>query len=52
MEAGLVAGYPVTDLRASLLEASYHEDDSVAIAYKIAASMAFKEAGESWSGYS
>lgn len=45
MEAGLVAGYPVTDLRASLLEASYHEDDSVAIAYKIAASMAFKEAG-------
>jgi len=46
MEAGLVAGYPVTDLRASLLEANYHEDDSVAIAYKIAASMAFKQAGE------
>ncbi|MDD8021433.1 MAG: elongation factor G [Acidobacteriota bacterium] len=45
MEAGLVAGYPVTDLRANLLEASYHEDDSVAIAYKIAASLAFKEAG-------
>jgi elongation factor G len=46
MEAGLVAGYPVTDLRASLLDASYREDESIAIAYKIAASMAFKEAGE------
>ncbi|HOP61199.1 MAG TPA: elongation factor G [Candidatus Saccharicenans sp.] len=46
MEAGLVAGYPVTDLKASLLEANYHEDDSIAIAYKIAASMAFKQAGE------
>jgi elongation factor G len=46
MEAGLVAGYPVTDLRASLLEANYHEDDSIAIAYKIAASLAFKQAGE------
>ncbi len=46
MEAGLVAGYPVTDLRASLLEANYHEDDSVAIAYKIAASLALKQAGE------
>ncbi len=46
MEAGLVAGYPVTDVRATLLESSYHEVDSVAIAYKIAASMAFKEAGQ------
>jgi elongation factor G len=46
MEAGLVAGYPVTDLRASLLEANYHEDDSIAIAYKIAASLALKQAGE------
>lgn len=46
MEAGLVAGYPVTDLKASLLEANYHEDDSIAIAYKIAASLALKQAGE------
>ncbi|MGB9764361.1 MAG: elongation factor G [Candidatus Saccharicenans sp.] len=45
MEAGLVAGFPVTDLRVSLLEANYHEVDSVAIAYKIAGAMAFKEAG-------
>jgi elongation factor G len=46
MEAGLVAGYPVTDVRVTLLESSYHEVDSVAIAYKIAAAMAFKEAGQ------
>jgi elongation factor G len=45
MEAGLVAGFPVTDVRVMLVEASYHEVDSVDIAYKIAASMAFKEAG-------
>jgi elongation factor G len=45
MEAGLVAGFPVTDVRVTLLEASYHEVDSIPIAYKIAASMAFKEAG-------
>jgi len=45
MEAGLVAGFPITDLKVTLVNGSYHEVDSVAIAYKIAASMAFKEAG-------
>lgn len=45
MEAGLVAGFPVTDVRVILIDGSYHEVDSVSIAYKIAASMAFKEAG-------
>ncbi|MCJ7644185.1 MAG: elongation factor G, partial [Candidatus Aminicenantes bacterium] len=45
MEAGLVAGFPVTDLRATLLNGSYHEVDSSPIAYKIAGSLAMKEAG-------
>ena len=45
MEAGLVAGFSVTDVKATLLDSSYHEVDSVAIAYKIAGSLAFKEAG-------
>ena len=44
MEAGVVAGYPVTDLRASLVGGSYQEDDSTPVAYKIAATMAFREA--------
>ncbi|MGB9906723.1 MAG: elongation factor G [Candidatus Saccharicenans sp.] len=46
MEAGLVAGYPVTDVRVTLVDSSYHEVDSMAIAYKIAAALAFKEAGQ------
>jgi elongation factor G len=45
MEAGLVAGFPVTDLKAALLDGSYHEVDSSPIAYKIAGSLALKEAG-------
>ncbi len=45
MEAGLVAGFPVTDLKATLLDGSYHEVDSNPIAYKIAGSLALKEAG-------
>lgn len=44
MEAGVVAGYPVTDLRVSLVGGSYQEDDSTPVAYKIAATMAFREA--------
>ncbi|MBM3304872.1 MAG: elongation factor G, partial [Candidatus Aminicenantes bacterium] len=44
MEAGIVAGYPVTDLRAALVGGSYQEVDSTAVAYKIAASLAFREA--------
>jgi elongation factor G len=44
METGTLAGYPMVDLKATLLDGSYHEVDSSEIAFKIAASMAFKEA--------
>jgi len=44
MEGGVVAGYPMTDLRAVLVGGSYQEDDSTPVAYKIAASLAFREA--------
>jgi elongation factor G len=42
-EAGVVAGYPVTDLLVSLYDGSYHEVDSNEMAFKMAASMAFKD---------
>ncbi|HEX2694874.1 MAG TPA: elongation factor G, partial [Acidobacteriota bacterium] len=45
MEAGLAAGFPLTDLKAVLLDGSSHEVDSNPIAFKIAGSLAFKEAG-------
>jgi elongation factor G len=41
---GVLAGYPVVDLKYTLLDGSYHEVDSSELAFKIAASMAFKEA--------
>ncbi len=44
MESGIVAGYPVVDIRIELVEGSYHEVDSSEQAFKIAGSMAFKEA--------
>jgi len=44
--SGVVAGYPIVDLKATLLEAEYREGASTAIAYKIAASMAVKEGCE------
>ena len=43
---GLVAGYPVVDIRAELFDGSYHDVDSSEQAYKIAASLALKEAAE------
>ncbi|MBI2246835.1 MAG: elongation factor G [Armatimonadetes bacterium] len=43
-ESGVLAGYPVVDFRASLIDGSYHEVDSSDIAFKIAGSMAFKDA--------
>src|SRR5436190_14458688 len=44
MESGIVAGYPVVDIRVELVEGSYHDVDSSEIAFKVAGSMAFKEA--------
>ena len=42
-ETGILAGYPVIDFKVSLVDGSYHEVDSSEMAFKIAASMAFKE---------
>ena len=44
MEAGVMAGYPVVDVKVTLYDGSYHEVDSSEMAFKIAGSMAFKEA--------
>jgi len=44
MEAGILAGFPVTDVMVTLTDGSYHEVDSSSIAYKIAGSLAFKDA--------
>jgi elongation factor G len=44
MESGVLAGYPVVDVRVELVEGSYHEVDSSEMAFKVAGSMAFKEA--------
>ncbi|MDY4857591.1 MAG: elongation factor G [Candidatus Onthovivens sp.] len=46
LERGLVAGYPVIDIKATLFDGSYHDVDSSEAAYKIAASMALKEAAK------
>jgi elongation factor G len=42
METGVMAGYPVVDIKATLLDGSYHEVDSSELAFKMAASMALK----------
>ena len=42
-ESGVLAGYPVIDFKATLVDGSYHEVDSSEMAFKIAGSMAFKE---------
>jgi len=54
MQSGVLAGFPTVDLRATLVYGSYHDVDSSEMAFKIAASMCFKEAASaptrcSWS---
>jgi len=44
MEAGVLAGFPVVDVKVTLYDGSYHEVDSSELAFKIAGSIAFKEA--------
>ena len=44
MTAGVLAGFPVVDVKVTLYDGSYHEVDSSELAFKIAGSMAFKEA--------
>jgi elongation factor G len=44
MEFGILAGYPLVDIKVTLLDGGYHEVDSSELAFKIAGSMAFKEA--------
>ena len=44
MQSGIVAGYPVVDVAVELYDGSYHEVDSSEMAFKMAASMAFKDA--------
>ena len=46
MHSGIVGGYPVLDIKVTLYDGSYHEVDSSEMAFKIAGSMAFKEAME------
>ncbi len=43
-ESGVMAGYPMVDMKVALLDGSYHEVDSSEMSFKIAGSMAFKEA--------
>ena len=46
MEAGVVAGYPMVDIKATVYDGSYHEVDSSEAAFKVAGSMAFKNGAE------
>jgi len=44
MEAGVLSGFPVVDIKVTLVDGSYHDVDSSEMAFKVAGSMAFKEA--------
>ncbi len=46
MQGGVVAGYPMVDIKATVLDGQFHEVDSSELAFKICGSMAFKEACE------
>ncbi|OUC05174.1 elongation factor G, partial [Litorilinea aerophila] len=46
MESGVLAGYPVVDVKVALVDGSYHEVDSSEMAFKIAGSIAFKEGAQ------
>jgi elongation factor G len=46
MEAGILAGFPVVDVAVTLVDGSYHDVDSSEMAFKVAGSMAFKEASK------
>jgi len=46
MENGVLAGYPMVDVKIELIDGSYHEVDSSEVAFKIAGSLAFKEAAQ------
>ena len=46
LATGMIAGYPVLDVKATLFDGSYHDVDSSEMAYKVAASLALKEAGK------
>lgn len=46
MQSGVIAGYPVVDIKVTLYDGSYHEVDSSEMAFKIAGSMAFKDASK------
>ena len=43
MRNGVVAGFPVVDIKAKIFDGSYHDVDSDEISFKVAGSMAFKE---------